>query len=258
MSDYVGRQYASFVPPSPETRRAEALHLAEELLADIELGQTEPMAIARKTSRLARLLDDAEAMTWLNYEISGYPVGQLDAASWAAAKRSHRVTEGPSGPGATSTPLGKLTAELESAQADLGAGGSTTSDSVVVENRKADLRQGLRAVVAHRRELIDKVLGSLHQYVSGRYQELRFGSAVESAFEVVRGNVDAAINDLVPGGLGMIAAAFENATSDNPEHWQSAASTCRRLLMTAADQLSARTRCRGAQDGRIQLRQPLG
>jgi hypothetical protein len=35
----------------------------------------------------------------------------------------------------------------------------------------------------------------------------------------------------------MIAAAFENATSDQPEHWQNAASTCRRLLMTAADRL---------------------
>jgi hypothetical protein len=35
----------------------------------------------------------------------------------------------------------------------------------------------------------------------------------------------------------MITAAFENASSENPEHWQSAAATCRRLLMTAADRL---------------------
>ena len=62
-------------------------------------------------------------------------------------------------------------------------------------------------------------------------------SAVESAFGVVRQEVDSAISELVPSALPMITAAFENASSDNPEHWQNAASTCRRLLMTAADQL---------------------
>jgi hypothetical protein len=35
----------------------------------------------------------------------------------------------------------------------------------------------------------------------------------------------------------MISAAFENSSSENPEHWQNAAGTCRRLLMTAADRL---------------------
>jgi hypothetical protein len=45
---------------SPESRRAEALRLAEELLSDIELGRMLAADVARKTSRLARLLDDAE------------------------------------------------------------------------------------------------------------------------------------------------------------------------------------------------------
>ena len=35
----------------------------------------------------------------------------------------------------------------------------------------------------------------------------------------------------------MLAAAFENASSDNPEHWSNAAATCRRLLKAAADAL---------------------
>ena len=47
------------------SRRAEALSLAEELLADIELRRVAPPDVARKTYRLARLLDDDEAMEWL-------------------------------------------------------------------------------------------------------------------------------------------------------------------------------------------------
>jgi hypothetical protein len=35
----------------------------------------------------------------------------------------------------------------------------------------------------------------------------------------------------------MLAAAFENAASDNPEHWAAAAATCRRLLMAASGAL---------------------
>ena len=35
----------------------------------------------------------------------------------------------------------------------------------------------------------------------------------------------------------MLNGAFENAVSDNPEHWANAASTCRRLLKTVADAL---------------------
>jgi hypothetical protein len=83
----------------------------------------------------------------------------------------------------------------------------------------------------------ERILGALHSYVANRYHELRFGAAVETAFEVVREEVDAAICELVPDAPMRLAAAFENASSDNPEHWASAAATCRRLLKAAADSL---------------------
>lgn len=95
----------------------------------------------------------------------------------------------------------------------------------------------MRIIVSNRRETVDRVVGAIHAYVSEKYQELRFGSAVESAFEVVRVRVDADIGGLIPDALPMLAAAFENAASDNPEHWANAAGTCRRLLREAADVL---------------------
>jgi hypothetical protein len=109
--------------------------------------------------------------------------------------------------------------------------------ALLVERDKKQERLGLRFMVADRQGLIEKVVGAIYQYVSARYQELRFGAAVESAFEVVRAEVDGAIAGLVPSALPMLSAAFENAASDQPEHWANAASTCRRLLKLAADEL---------------------
>lgn len=198
------------------------------------------MSVARKAGRLARLLDDGKAMQWLAYETTGYP-SPLDHDAAGAARRSCRVYQADDGTmKAKTSMLGELAAEIDAAQVDLSAGSGDTSSSdyaVIVENNKAQRRNGLRQAIRDRRGVIDKVIGALHQYTADKYQELRFGSAVETAFEVVRQGVDKEIGGLVPDALPMITAAFENAASDNPEHWQNAASTCRRLLMTAADRL---------------------
>jgi hypothetical protein len=225
------------------SRRDEALLLAEELLGEIELGRIEPVAVVRKASRLARLLDDVEAMRWLAFESTGFPTGPLDAIAWSAAERSCRTTpseDAESPATADTTLLGQIAAQIESAKVELssGQGGISSSQyAVIVERERANRLTGLHRIIAERTRLLDRVVGAIHLYVASCYQELRFGSAVETAFSVVRDEVDGAIASLVPDLLPMIAAAFENASSDNPEHWQNAASTCRRLLMTAADSL---------------------
>lgn len=74
------------------TKRQEALSLSEELLADIELSRLDPIAIVRKASRLARLMDDSDSVAWLSCEVSGY-VGTgsgMTPAEWIAAGRSGR------------------------------------------------------------------------------------------------------------------------------------------------------------------------
>jgi len=56
--------------------RSKALSTADpNRSGDIELGRIEAMAVVRKAGRLARLLDDADAMLWLRYEATGYPRG---------------------------------------------------------------------------------------------------------------------------------------------------------------------------------------
>lgn len=231
------------------SRRAEALDLAEELLGDIELSRIAPIDMARRASRLARLLDDTEGMAWLAYEIGGFPQTHealLEAEAFDAARRSNRVFTNEKGEERVwTTSLGQLGAEVEASRVQLAAAEdkpiSLTTPNLpainkAIEGNRSE-RWGLRNIIARRQSLLEKIVGAIHDYVSARYQELRFGSAVESAFEVVRQNVDAELSELVPDALPKLTAAFENATSSNPESWANAAATCRRLLKATADAL---------------------
>jgi hypothetical protein len=232
-----------------ETRRAAALELAEELLGEIELSTLSPSDIARKASRLARLLDDGAAVQWLHFEVTGYPK-PLGSDAVAAATRSNRIVrdrtpnpgDGP-GPYFWTHTLGELTASIEASKLHLSAAtdpqvalsSANPHQHVVAPGGNRQERWAVRNFVATQQAILDRIVGSIHAYVAERFQELRFGAAVETAFEVLRAEVDGQIGRLVPDALPMLSAAFENATSANPEDWASAAGTCRRLLKAVAD-----------------------
>ncbi len=63
---------SEIVPPTTEALK-EALSLSSEILRNIELSEIPLTNIALKTSRLARLLNDYDVQTIMEYEASGYP-----------------------------------------------------------------------------------------------------------------------------------------------------------------------------------------
>ena len=67
------------------------MKLCEELLAEFELSNRGAVELVRKTLRLARILDDMDALKWLQYELRGYTgQGNLSSDAYAAAVRSNR------------------------------------------------------------------------------------------------------------------------------------------------------------------------
>jgi hypothetical protein len=221
--------------------------LADETLRGFELSTVAPTSTVRRAYRLARLLDDLGAEEWLRFEVVGYPAGEaLAADAWAAAVRSNRlVTSDDGGLRAQTSSVGELAARIQASLAQLSAAAdapvaitsANPSQFVFAPPGNMTERSGLRRQVSVDQGLLEKVLGAVFTYVSERHQELRFGAAVESAFEVVRVRVDHQIGIFVPDAQRKLAAALESATSANPEHWAAAAATCRRLLLAAADQL---------------------
>lgn len=231
-------------------RRAVALQLSDELLADFEWTRLPPIALVRKTSRLARLLDDLEAVSWLSFEQSGYQdkaTGQVNSVATAAAMRSGRCfyDEARKENLVHTDSLGQLQANGEGAKAQLAAAAdapvSITSANphqiVTAPSGNARERVQLVKIMTKNQALVEEILGAIHGYVSQKELELRFGAAVETAFSQVRATVDSKIADLVPDAAVKLSAAFENAASDNAEDWASSAATCRRLIKAVADAL---------------------
>jgi hypothetical protein len=222
-----------------DTRREEARRVADQLLSDIELAGITPRDAVLRGSRLARLLDDTDAIEWLGYEIRGYPTTLTPEAA-QAARRSARDVVGEDGQVRYWTQaVGALQAQTKSAMEQLGSISGTVSGDWAYRvelDRRAE-RATLNQAVVTNQQILDGVVGRLHEYASTKYQELRFGAAAETAFELLRTEVDQAIGETVPDALPMLSAAFENAGSDNPEHWAAAAATCRRLLKLVADAL---------------------
>ena len=124
---------------------------------------------ARKASRLARLLDDEEAMSWLTYETAGYP-GTLDAAAAAAATRSGRGTATEAGaPAFWTSPLGTLELGVKEVVAELGglsAPGASGDSAFPVEIQRQRERSLLRARVEADKTLLDKVVAAIHSYAA--------------------------------------------------------------------------------------------
>ncbi|MDC7120270.1 hypothetical protein OMK64_01820 [Cellulomonas fimi] len=231
------------------TRREAALALADELMTDLELSRVPAPALVRKVSRLARLLDDVEAMEWLSHELSGFLAedGTLQGAAAVAARRSKRgFFHAESGTTRYyASPIGTLQANVDAARARIAAAGdapvSVTSANpnqfVAAPSGNSRERGSSMEVIARDQALIETILGAVHGYVAEKEVELRFGAAVETAFESVRAVVDSKIAELVPGAAVKLSAAFENAASTNAENWAAAASTCRRLVKDLADAL---------------------
>jgi|GEM_PF-325119 len=232
-----------------ENKRSEALKLSEELLSDIELSTIPPTAVVRKASRLARFLDDSITMEWLKHEITGYvptKENKLDSLAWLAALKSKRVYfDSKSEQRADTRSLSQLQAEIEAgklqyaATADASYQISSANQYQHVQAPKGNTieRNSLRQQIANNQALIDKVVGAIHEYATTKNLELRFGAAVETAFENVRKTVDSRLVNLIPGAMPILTTALENAQTNNQIQWNNAAKACRDLIKSAADTL---------------------
>jgi hypothetical protein len=233
-------------PEHPDPKVVEALR---DVLAEEHAGWelVEATGERFRAERSGTQAVQVAAMEWLRFEIGGYHlVGEgLEPDAWAAATRSNRVGLNMGKAFAYTAPVGQLEALIEAGQAqlvaardpDVSVSSANPHQFMAAPKGNADERVAIRNYIADQRALLDKVIGALYDYTAARYQELRFGEAVESAFEAVRSEVDRRIGTLVPTALPKLSAAFENASSDNPEQWANAAAGCRRLLMAAADEL---------------------
>lgn len=232
----------------PKSRITEAREVASSLLSFMETADLPVERHLLQAKRLARLLRDTDAQTWLDLEIGGYTDGFNtsslgDCLRYATA--AGRVTPDNK---YYLTSLPRLEAEcaadkhrVESAVPQAGTG--TAENYIVAGATSKMFTDQIKALNAVKKVYLQNVAlfsglkAAIHSYVADTLISLEFGDVAESIFDQLRHDVDTFIRSRCPKAAEKLLAISERMAEGNPESCAEALTSCRRLLMTVADAL---------------------
>lgn len=215
------------------TRQDEALRVAEEILADIELKRLKPSEIVLKASRVARLTGHEELSAFLSCERNGYAGSESE---WIA-RAGRRVTEDDSKFYPQS--IAKVEASLEAAQEAIKAmqgGGNYSGDYVTIASREHDARIASQAkAVGVWSGIAGQVVATIYEMLAETYHELLFSELQASLFADIQGRVDGSLAEASGSALQKIESVSDRLRDGDPESVSQALTTCRRLIDSCAD-----------------------
>jgi len=228
----------------------EAKRVSESLLDDLENSSTKIDIILMKAKRLARLMRDSDAQTWLDLEIKGYPDnfsftmlgscqkyaasgGRIDLEKLTYYKKS----------------LPAFEADLESDEAFLNAFKSNATPTTKIKDfieknateafiaTQLKIQAQQRASFANSKTFFSSLKASIHNYATDSHIALELGDFAENIFEGARVLVDNFIRSYCPQAAEKILAINDRVNEKSSESWSAALTSCRRLLMDVADSL---------------------
>jgi 5-methylcytosine-specific restriction enzyme A len=235
----------------PVNRQQEALRLAEELLADIELIRLSTENCILKCSRLARLMADSEAQTWLDFELHGYDKSDL---AKKYAKQTGRWQPKSDDKGFWAS-FAKIQAFLEGERSHLAAiRGSSFSGEMILaaqQRQRDEISEAVKniSILA----AVDSGLrASLYGFAMRTYHELLFSEIQAELFADVQSKVNSHLSPTSGTALSKIDTINERLQVGDDEAISHAMTTCRRLIDSVADAVYP------ARDGNVEVDgQPL-
>ncbi len=223
------------------TRQAEALKLAEELLADIELSRISAEQCVLKGTRLARFMADEDAQVWLRCELHGY---DTSSPRWnELMTMTGRWSDDEKTKGYTS-PLSALQGVLQAERDKLAAMQSTSlSGDYIVPAQNARFLQlnASTSTISRFSGIISGVMAALHDFVTRCYYELLFSEIQADLFPSAQSEIDARLAPMMGNILSKIDVINERLRTGDAEAISHAMTTCRRLIDATADALCPAT-----------------
>lgn len=248
-------------------RNEEALNLSEEILKNFELNEMPTQHIILKCLRLARLINDFDAVEWLKQEAHGFERtkdGKMTNASWELSKRSGRrffTDEASIQKRSTRTTkntqvkpkmveraftdsIAVMEATVEAAKArmevaydrDISVSSHSTYNAHIPAGNQQE-RNNIALTIRSTTERIEKVKSKIYEYILSVNYELKFGDITEDVFTRKRKSVDTNLKDICPEAIQKFISVYENLKSNNDEDWANAVHTCRRIIKEVADSL---------------------
>jgi hypothetical protein len=217
-------------------RQEEALRVAEELLADIELKRLKASEIALKASRVARLVGHQDLIDFLGYELNGYPTDGSAGGEWIDRSGRWSSTEEKK---YYTVSIAKVEASLVGAHEAVEAlrgGGNYSGDYVAIASREHDQRiLQYTNVVATWSGICGQVVATIYEVVVEIYHELLFSELQATLFADTQTKVDGSLSLASGSALDKIERVSDRLRDGDPESISQALTTCRRLIDSCAD-----------------------
>lgn len=230
------------------SRSTEAKSVARSLLDDLEASSSGAASVLMKAKRLARLMRDGDAQTWLDLETMGYPSG-FSFATLGTCRR-YAQSGGRLNPTTNkywTQSLPELEAHLEADEAILDSVRASPGPAVRAKDyvekgaTEALMATHLKVQKNHRethaanKKLYSGLRSAIHSYAMDIYIALELGDAAETIFQAARAQVDSFIAARCPKGAEKLVAINDRLGDRTPESFVAALTSCRRLLLDVAD-----------------------
>ena len=234
------------------SRDSQALALAQDIVADIELSRLPIDKLVLKSQRLARLVDEEDQLLWLVKEDIGY---NKDAISAKWIKMTRRDSTEPTYYGSASTLLGTIKA-LEDIQLMIAS--SVSSGPSMGIKSEPFMEHGKVTVEIRKLRIIESAIRTLLFSLAAKHlYRLSFIERQSSMFEQAQTEIDRLLKGLDEETLRKLDAAHERLQSGDPEAISHALTSCRRLMDQAAGALFPATdETRNVGGTEVQLGQP--
>ena len=233
------------------TKRLQAIAACEKIINGIEDGEITISSALLQCMKVARLVNDVDAIEWLNYELGGYPrndKGYLTTSAWDVAvqhgrsyvdkkdKKTYVFTD--------------LVAELEniiSNSKDALNNFSTQGFSVsgdmallatsrMTENVNQATNNLLNTAKTNEQRL-SVLKAQFYGYAIKWQMDLQFGNTAKKIFEEYQEKVSLSFSKLSTATLQKLSAIEDMMEDGNPERYSQVLTSCRRLWEDTAKQL---------------------
>jgi len=217
------------------TRNAEIIRLADMLLSDLETSTSFDLILA-KAYRLAESAGNAEAITWLSYELNGYD------SSTALGKKYARLTQ--RWDGASDKGYFQSATEVASKAESMGHTLQVHKEFVpsgqyagIQQSDKAKKVNEWAQAIAPMQKVLSTVRAQILIFASRTRAEAQFSETSRSIFEEYQANVDQVLSEQAGQAFQRFPSVFERLGRGDNEAISHALTSCRRIIDAFADAL---------------------
>lgn len=229
----------------------EALKVSEDILNSFEDYTQKVSSVLLKCLKLARLMEDEDAIEWISCELHGYkaskdgiPSNLFEIAANHGRENNEKNENG------KRTIFSELASELEdkieSSKATIGsfttAGASVAGEQSYIAmgnltSTVTNANNNLRNIISTSERKLSILRGEYYNYALEINMQLKFSNKVEEIFNDYRIGVDSRLVSLTPKSIKKLSSIYSRLAEDDVESWSQASTTCRKLIKEFGDSL---------------------